>query len=210
MPDQLTTQEVTIYDKNDLPIDSVLDGGGFRRLRVDANIAAVSPVGISESETLAIRGGFAWSVASLAPVTVASNQTFDIHFKTGNATRIHLRDVSINVNKNNNSGIQKAALYGNSIVSANGTAQTTWNNDRAIATPSDMGVFVQPTITNLGTKFYEYILHSDWETYLQPSYTTKFEIILKKDTSYILRITNNQNQAIEFTWFIFYYQLEPY
>lgn len=211
MADPLTTQEATLYDKNDLPIDSVLDVSAVRRLAVDANINTnAHPIDIEESETAAIRNGLAYSVASLAPITLTAGATYDLLFKTGSATRIHLRDISVNVNKNNNSGIQKAAFYEGATITANGTQQTTFNNDRAIATASDMLVYAQCTHSVIGTKLYEYILHSDWETYLQPSYTTKFELILKKNTNYILRITNNQNQSIDFTWFIFYYQLEPY
>jgi hypothetical protein len=176
----------------------------------DQTIGVNGTIATMESETAAIRAGKAYFIASQTPVSVAAGSTYDILVKTQSATRIHLRDISINVNKNNNSGIQKVATYEGSTVSANGTALTLLNNDRAVATASNCLIYSVPTVTALGTKFYEYILHSDWETYVAPSYTSKFELILKKDTNYIIRITNDQNQTIVFTWFFFLYELEPY
>lgn len=206
------TQDVSLFSSDgtiaaDVYYDSVT---GKNRVAVDANITAVQPVGVSESETIAIRKGWAYSVASQSPITILAGATYNIHLKTQSATRIHLRDISFNVNKNNLSGTQTVALYGDATVSVNGTAQTPFNNDRAVTTPTNLLVYTNSTVTAFGTKFYEYILHSDWETYVQPSYTTKYELIMKKNTNYILQVSNNQNQPITLTWFLFYYELEPY
>jgi len=153
-----------------------------------------------------IHKGKAWTFTPAGITTIAKQANLDILISVG-ASEITLRDMSVNVNKNASSGSTEAQLFAGATTSANGTEVYPWNNRRSNTTETFTGhLYTGPTITGAGTKLIDYLVHSDWETYIAPSYTTPYEIILKANTKYIFRIYNNMQQAIDVTFFMFFYQ----
>jgi len=197
------TQDVNIWnDDYTKKVEVVTDGNAVNRLCVDAVDSGVG------SPTSTVQFGNAFFLTSGSPITLAANSNFDIMIVTGTTKEVHLKDVSVNVLKNSASGNTQYNLYEGISVSANGAAATAYNSNRrkeGIVLP-DFAAYVGPTITNLGTQLIGYLTHNDWETYVAPSYTNSWEIILKTNTKYLLRLFNNTNQANIFTYLYWLFQ----
>jgi hypothetical protein len=149
-----------------------------------------------------IHEGNAYILTSAAVLSIAKDSNLDIMIQTG-ANEVHLRDITVNVNKTSASGQTYLTLFEGTTTSANGTALTARNANRNSANTSSCSFFQGPTVTATGTPLYVYIVHTDWETYIAPSYTTPFELVLKPNTKYLIRLTNELLQTIQATYFIF-------
>lgn len=181
-------------------ISKVTDINGLKRVCVDS-VAS----GTGDPNTV-IHQGNAFFVTSGDIVTLGANTNLDMMIVTGTAKEIHLKDVSVNVLKNAASGNTQFILYESVVVSANGAAQTVFNNNRRSSVTPDFSAYLNPTITSLGTKMLAYLTHNDWETYIAPSYTNEWEYILKTNSKYLLRIFNNTNQNNIFTYLYWLFQ----
>ena len=158
--------------------------------------------------TSVIHAGNAFFITSAGIINLAANSNLDIMLVTGAAKEIHLKDISVNVLKNAASGNTQFILYEDITVSADGTAQTVFNNNRRSVVTPDVSVYLNPTITGLGTTLITYLTHNDWETYVAPSYTNNWEIVLKPSSKYLLRVFNNTNQTNVFTYLYWLFQDE--
>lgn len=179
------------------------------RLKVDSKISEIGSgieIPTIPPEHQAIHLGNAYSLTSGSVLTLIKQTNYDILISTHSTVILSLRDVSVNILRNASSGYVNLSLYGSITTSDNGSAITPFNNNRNSSNTCSSTFGLQPTVTNLGTQLYSYLVHTDWETYVSPSYTTPFEIVLKKGTKYLLRITNNLQQSLDFTWFLFMYE----
>jgi len=193
------TQNVNICSDDDTKkVDVITDSNTVNRLAVDS-------VSSGEAGDV-VQQGNAFYLTAGALLTVASGTNFDVLVITGTTKEIHLKDLSVNVLKNAASGTTQFRLYEAPTTSANGSAATIYNNNRRSAITPDFTAFVGPTVTALGTVLINYLVHSDWETYIAPSYTNKWEIILKTNTKYLLRFFNNTNQGNDFTYLYWLFQ----
>lgn len=187
------------YDKN---VAVITDQDNVNRLAVDT-IGS----GIGDASYM-VHQGSAFFLTAGAVISVAANGNYDIMIVTGTTKEVHLKDISVNVLKNSAAGNTQFRLFEGITTSASGTSSTIFNNNRrkeGIVTP-DFTAFVGPTITSTGTLLINYLTHNDWETYVAPSYTNKWEIILKTNTKYLLRIFNNTNQVNDFTYLYWLFQ----
>ena len=139
-------------------------------------------------------------------MTVSAGTNFDILIIVGTTLEIHLKDVSVNVLKNAAAGNTQFQLFEAVTVSANGTAATIFNNNRNSSITPGFSAYTTPTVTGTGTQLIGYLTHNDWETYVAPSYTNMWEIILKTNTKYMLRFFNNTNQSNVFTYLYWLFQ----
>ena len=165
---------------------------------------AVSVTGDVNEVTQAINLGISYIATSGAIITIAANTIVDILMVTPATPLMHLRDISVNITKSGAAVPTNVYLSEGATVSANGTQITPINNHRNSVNTSNMLIYSGATVTNLGTRLIAYVTHTDWETYVAPSYTTPFKLILKPSTKYIFRIDNPSNQAITMTWFLFW------
>jgi hypothetical protein len=201
MIDPLTTQDITLYDENGNPISVILDGS-IRRVATDSKINGTI-VAINE-DTNFINNGNGFIVTTPSVLSLAKTSSYDVLIITSVTKTLNIRDISCNVNKNTSTGTVVFQLFGGVTVSANGNALTPINTNRGSAITADFSAYYTPTITTTGTKLIEYLVHSDWETYVAPSYTTPFKFILKQNEKYLFRLQNNLQQAIDFTEFLFF------
>jgi hypothetical protein len=200
------TDDVTIFSADGATEAQVTSEN---RLKVDSKISAIGtgvefPTIAPEHE--AIHAGKGYSLTSGSVLTLVKNTNYDIMISTHASVLLSLRDVSVNVLRNSASGYVSMALNANIVTSNDGTQIYPFNNNRNSANTCSSTFFLQPTITNLGTSLYSYMVHTDWETYVSPSYTTPYEIVLKSGAKYVVRITNNLQQDLQFTWFLFLYE----
>jgi len=151
-----------------------------------------------------VKRGLAWSYTPAGILTIAKQNNYDVLIKTGNKV-LTLRDMSVNVNKNAASGTTEAMLFENTTVSANGTEVFPFNNKRNSILTFGNNIYTMPTITANGSKLIDYLVHSDWETYISPSYTTPYQIILKPNSNYLFRVYNNMQQSLDITFYLFFY-----
>ena len=149
--------------------------------------------------------GKAWSYTPASVLAVAKLATIDVLIVTG-STHLIIRDISVNVNRTSASGFVEATFHENVVTSANGTQVYPWNNKRDSTEVFAHAIYTQPTVTNFGDKRVDYLVHTDWETYISPSYTTPYQIILKPNTKYLFRVLNNLQQVIDATYYLFFYE----
>ena len=183
-------------------ISKVTDIDGLKRICVDSAASGTS------DPTTVVQAGNAFFLTAGAVLTVASGTFYDVMIITGTTKEIHLKDVSVNVLKNAASGNTQFRLYEAPTTTANGSASTIFNSNRrkdGVVLP-DFTAYVNPTVTALGTILLNYLTHNDWETYVAPSYTNTWEIVLKTNTKYLLRFFNNTNQGNEFTYLYWLFQ----
>lgn len=201
MGDVLGTQDVSLWSKDESKaVDVVTDSESKNRLCVDSNTTVL------QDPAHIVQAGNAFYLNSVTPLTVSNGSNYDVLIVTGTTLEIHLKDVSVNVLKNAASGTTQFQLFEGVTTSNNGTALTIINNNRRSSITPDFTAFHTPTITNIGTQLLGYLTHNDWETYVAPSYTNTWEIILKTNTKYILRLYNNTNQNNIFTYLYWLYQ----
>lgn len=170
---------------------------GAVTLSAGATVAAIDEV------TNAIDLGKAWWATGNYAVLGASS-TFTILLTTPATPHVHLRDITVNIAKSGNTDPTLVRLWGSATTSANGTGVTTFNANRDLDYASTVSVYTGPTITSTGTKLIEYVAHTDWETYVAPSYTSPFKIILKHSAKYLVQFYNTSNQPVNYTWFLFW------
>lgn len=200
------TDDVTIFASDGV---NSADVTNENRLKVDSKISSIDtgveiPVLTPEHEAIHI--GKAYSLTSGSVLTLVKNTNYDILISTHASVKLSLRDVSVNVLRNSASGYVSMSLNAGVTTSSDGSSITPFNNDRNSSNTCSSSFFLTPVITNLGTPLYSYMVHTDWETYVSPSYTTPYEIILKSGTKYVVRVTNNLQQDLQFTWFLFMYE----
>jgi hypothetical protein len=151
---------------------------------------------IEQSKAFFVTGNF---------TTLAGNATMSVLITTPAApVFINIRDMSSNITKSGNADPCLLRFWGDATVSANGSAVTAFNNNRNSAAVATVAVYTGPTITGTGTKLIEYVAHTDWETYMAPSYTSPFKLILKQNGKYLFQIVNTSNQPVTLTWFLFW------
>lgn len=174
------------------------DGSITTNFPPGATVAAIDEV------TNAIDGAYAyWATGNYA--TLSANSTFTILITTPNATKhVHLRDITVNIAKSGNTEPTLVRLWGSTTTSASGTSVGAFNANRDVDTAPLTTIFTSPTVTSTGTKLIEYVAHTDWETYVAPSYTSPFKIILKHDAKYLVQFVNTSNQPVNYTWFLFW------
>ena len=193
------TDDIAIWNEGRTKaVDVITDGESVNRLAVNTILSAEA------GDT--VQKGNAYYLTSGAVISVAGGANFDILIQTGTTKEIHLKDLSVNVLKNSATGNTQFRLYEATTVSANGSATTIFNNNRRSANTPDFTAFTGPTVTGLGTILVNYLTHNDWETYIAPSYTNKWEWILKTNTKYLLRFFNNTNQTNDFTYLYWLFQ----
>lgn len=200
------TEDVSIFSSDGATETHVTSEN---RLKVDSKISEIGtgvefPTLSPEHEAIHIGKGY--SLTSGSVLTLVKNTNYDILVSTHSSVFLSLRDVSVNVLRNSASGYVSMSLNANVTTSADGTQIYPFNNNRNSSNTCSSTFFLQPTVTNIGTSLYSYMVHTDWETYVSPSYTTPYEIILKSSTKYVIRINNNLQQDLQFTWFLFMYE----
>jgi len=202
----MATQDVTIFDDTNTKSVSIVTDSTTERLAVDAKITSISTY-LDNEVTYSIEQGKAY-ISTGSYATLAANSTMTIMITTPATNYIHMRDMTVNITKSGASVATLARFWGSSTTSTAGTSNPIYNLNRVTTNTSNVLIGIDPTITSTGTKLMEVVTHTDWETYLAPSYTSPFKWILKQNTKYLLQLVNPSNQAITFTWFLFWLEEE--
>lgn len=140
--------------------------------------------------------------------TVATGANLDILFVTG-AKPVIIKDRAISFN---GAGIA-AVVYETPTVSANGTALFVGNLSRIAPQSTTISAYQGPTVSNAGTQI-SAPNASIGSTAQGQSVTGTFstggaERILKPNTSYLLRITNNDTSSCKIAVYVTWYEGTP-
>lgn len=139
--------------------------------------------------------------------SVANGANADLHLDVPAAVYPHLHKVRIIAGE----GDIDIGLYEDLTVSADGTALTAFNLNRASATTADMDVYYTPTVSGVGTK-----VRGGW---LPPTASgtgnsdagavddSDFEAVLDASTKYLVRATNNSGSTIDMVIHLMWYEL---
>jgi len=201
----MATQDISIWDESNIKaVDVSTDTNSKNRLMVDAYVTTPPGKYVDNEVTAMIEAGKAFTANSNAVITINANTTLYIQLVAPASPEIHLRDISLNITKGGASVPTNMYLSEAPTVTANGTQLTCFNTKRDSTNTAAMVVYSGSTVTNTGTRLLAYVTHTDWETYVSPSYTSPFKWVLKPSTKYLITIENPSNQAISMTWFIFW------
>jgi len=173
------------------------------KLYVNATLSGFPNGYVDNEVTWCIEQGIAfWATGNYT--TIAGNGTLTILIITPASPFCNMRDMTVNITKSGNTDPCLLRLWEGATTSASGSSVTAYNNKRDSATAATTTIFTSPTITTTGTKIIEYVAHTDWETYMAPSYTSPFKVILKVSTKYLFQIVNTSNQPVTLTWQLFW------
>jgi hypothetical protein len=201
----MATQDISIWDEaNTKAVDIITDSSSKNRLMVDAKVSTSPGTYVDNEVTAMIEAGQAFTANSNAVITINANTTLYIQLVTPASPEIHLRDVSLNITKGGASVPTNMYLSEAPTVTTDGTQLTIFNTNRNSTNTATMIVYSGSTVSNTGTRLLAYVTHTDWETYVSPSYTSPFKWILKPSTKYLITIENPSNQSISMTWFVFW------
>lgn len=101
-------------------------------------------------------------------------------------------------------------LYEGTTVSANGTAKTWTNSNRASVNTASLGLYEGPTVTGVGTQI-EYVMLPTTDKHGQSGSSVDdigIEWVLNPSTNYLLRLTNGSGGAIDVGTYLFMYERE--
>jgi hypothetical protein len=201
----MATQDISIWDEaNTKAVDIITDSSSKNRLMVDAKVSTSPGTYVDNEVTAMIEAGQAFTANSNAVITINANTTLYIQLVTPASPEIHLRDVSLNITKGGASVPTNMYLSEAPTVTTDGTQLIVFNTNRNSTNTATMIVYSGSTVSNTGTRLLAYVTHTDWETYVSPSYTSPFKWILKPSTKYLITIENPSNQSISMTWFVFW------
>ena len=97
-------------------------------------------------------------------------------------------------------------MYEDTVTSADGTALPVFNKNRNSSNTPDTVVSVAPTITGVGTQIKRAAITSPAGSSIVFSQTKSGEWVLKPDTKYLVRVTNNSGAVIDFNITIGFYE----
>ena len=96
--------------------------------------------------------------------------------------------------------------YEDSVVSADGTPEPVGNNNRTSDKVSTTSFYHQPTITDVGNSIGATLIPSVTNQGGGVGILLGGEWILKPNTNYLIKLTNNDNAAIDYTFTLFFYE----
>lgn len=156
------------------------------------NFGNLKTIGVLNSS---VHAGTSFTYSGEAPITALSQVYF--HGKTGNITS-HLMEFFV---KSDASPIT-VEFFEAPILTSEGTSKTVIARNRQASNTPLMSVFVNPTVTASGTILFVDKILGDKQTVT--SEHLDGEWILKKNTSYLFKVTNNTNQTVNvvagFNW----------
>lgn len=121
------------------------------------------------------------------------------------AIPVHFHGLSVTSNQ----GTLKIELFESPTVSANGTPYSPKNRNRISTRISSMAVFTAPTITSDGTKLMERIIPQVGGGAHESGGDSGVvgEWVLKPNTDYIIKITNEATSTTTYGASFFYYEI---
>ena len=129
--------------------------------------------------------------------TIANGATFYYLLKTpASPIKVTLYELSISANAVPIS----YDFFEDAILSANGTIDLAFNNNRQIGTASATALYYTPTVTSTGTALLSDIINGDKTT--GGSSTGEFRVVLKASANYLLAIINNSGVSSTIAPFI--------
>lgn len=147
-----------------------------------------------------IHQGEGWEV-SIETGSIASGASYYVLFKTSEGYRPHLRSYEVTATDSPTT----IRLFEGATVSADGTAASARNRNRNESDVNGVSVFVQPTVTDEGTRL---------ETDFIPTAGNKAggnagsfyeEFVLRPSTNYLIKITNGSNNTVNAFFNAFWY-----
>jgi len=97
-------------------------------------------------------------------------------------------------------------LFSGTTVSANGTSIISHNLNENSDNTADLDIYHTPTITTDGTEIEYDLLPTDGNKAGTQTTAVPLEHIFKPDTNYLLRMTNNDAQAVDVGLLLFWYE----
>ena len=183
-----------------LPTDIYLE-----RTKFDRHSRCVSTI---DAVHRMIHEGFAYHASGKA-TAIADGATLEMLFKVPAGTFPHFHKVRMQYG----AGDVEMDAYEGTTVSADGTSITAYNLNRNSSNTPNMTAFHTPTITADGTK-----IHAQWAPPTASGtggsqegvvdVTQGEEWILKPDTNYLFRITNNSGEIISIGYEIMWYEID--
>ena len=116
--------------------------------------------------------------------TVANNATFNYLLRTSTTLKTTLYDFIINCT----ASPFFVDIFENTIVSANGTAEGLYNQNRISTTTASGLLYMTPTITSDGTNIFSDVVYGDKTS--GGGGQSDFRLILKASTNYVFRFLN--------------------
>jgi hypothetical protein len=158
--------------------------GRDNQAKIDSILHGLPMIDALHSKT---HEGIAYEISADFP-NVAAGASALVLIRTGNRHAAHLRPTFFS------EGAAHMYLFEGTTVSADGTSKAVINKNRAWGGPANLTAFTGPTVTGDGTKLTEFPVYSatgPGQTSSGGSAGTFEEWVLKNDTNYLVRITNN-------------------
>lgn len=122
--------------------------------------------------------------------SVSDSSSINLLIITGSIQPATLTTVSIG-------GASTGFIFEGTLVSANGTQLDVWNSNRESAATELLTWFDGPTITNDGQQLAEALLQAGEKEKGITSTDQNNRVILKANTNYLIRVTNNSGGTID-------------
>ena len=135
-------------------------------------------------------------------VGLASTATLDFLLVTDGSTP-HFRSAVMQMT----GGPCDVALYEDTVTSADGTPMTPYNNNRLSTNTSSTLLYQGPTITDIGTQIEYHLVPVAGNQSGGAVEKVGGEWILKPASKYVVRVTNNDNSAVDVGFSFFWYEL---
>jgi hypothetical protein len=132
---------------------------------------------------------------------IANGASFDVLMINPAGNRPHFRSLTIA-----DGAPMDVELFEGTTVSANGSTMGVLNTDRNSANTNNMTLFSGPTITDDGSLIEFNFVVGDRKAG-GTAESPVLEWILKEDTNYLLRVTNNSGGASDFAHNLFWYEV---
>ena len=133
---------------------------------------------------------------------IAAAATLDHLFVTGDH-KIHMRVLEVE----STGAPVSLAYYEDTVTSADGTLETSGNNNRTSSKTPETSVYTGPTITNIGNQIGETILPSTGGGNSGAvGILAGGEWVLKPNSKYLIRFTNEDTQPTDVVFTFFWYE----
>ena len=149
-----------------------------------------------------IHQGYGWNI-SIESSSIASAESYYILFRVVSGVA-HLRSYDVSVSE----GPAIVRLFESPTITAVGTAVNIRNRNRAASDENGVDVYTEPTVTADGTRLETDFIPSDGNK-SGGSAGSFYEEWVLNQTDYILKITNNNNNAITAVINAFWYSSPP-
>jgi len=180
----------------------VWDGAAWKYASFISTVEQYSvATNVIQTEHARIHAGEGYTVTAKF-TGVANGASKDILLSNPAANFPHLRIYSVESEK----APANIILYEGATVSADGTALTIFNNNRGSSNTAGMTAFHGPTITDIGTDIEHSFIAGSKQ--VGGSFSDfSYEWLLKANTKYIVRYTNNSGQTSEVNFKLFWYEV---